>query len=521
LAGVECIRMSVGTRDGRRPRASRIFAAVIGLAVALVLPSTAFAIDEYPITDPPQPRQPSGITLGPDGALWFVEENGPSGRQSIGRLDPAQAVPGTSTGITEYPIPTLGAIPSKIVTGPVEPDGRRRLWFTEQSTNKIGALDPVLAVPGMSTGITEFPVSPPSAPDGITVGPDGALWFTQFSGNRIGRITTDGTITHYPLPSGNGSPSDIVLGPDNRLWFTEEFPGRIGVLDPARAVPGTSQGFSEFDRPNTEPAGIAASGASLWFTKHLTNAVEQMSLSGAKLGEFPTGAFPSGITFGPDGALWLTELEGNRIGRLTTCGGYTAFTIPTPASDPSDIVTGPDGALWFTEFSNTANKIGRIQAGSSSDCAGGGGGGVGGSVRLPISQSGIPRVQSLSVSPRAFRAAKAGASISAKVGTKVTYRLSISASARFTVEKESVGRKKGKKCVKPTRGNRRAKKCKLYKAVRGSFTHNGKAGSNSFKFSGRVGRKSLRPGRYRLVAIATVGSSKSAVKQASFKIVRR
>ncbi len=28
-----------------------------------------------------------------------------------------------------------------------------------------------------------------SAPFGITVGPDGALWFTEFASNRIGRIT--------------------------------------------------------------------------------------------------------------------------------------------------------------------------------------------------------------------------------------------------------------------------------------------------------------------------------------------
>ena len=31
----------------------------------------------------------------------------------------------------------------------------------------------------------------------ITVGPDGALWFTKKSGNAIGRITTGGKITEY------------------------------------------------------------------------------------------------------------------------------------------------------------------------------------------------------------------------------------------------------------------------------------------------------------------------------------
>jgi hypothetical protein len=57
--------------------------------------------------------------------------------------------------------------------------------------------------------------------------------------------------------------------------------------------------------------------------------------------------------------------------------------------------------------------------------------------------------------------------------------------------------------------------------VRGSFTHTGNAGSNRFKFTGRLGGKSLKPGTYRLTAVATAGSSKSKIKQATFKIVRR
>lgn len=48
----------------------------------------------------------------------------------------------------------------------------------------------------------------------------------------------------------------------------------------------------------------------------------------------------------------------------------------------------------------------------------------------------------------------------------------------------------------------------------------GKAGSNSFKFSGRLGRRKLRPGKYRLVAVATAGKSKSLPTRAPFKIVR-
>ncbi len=38
-----------------------------------------------------------------------------------------------------------------------------------------------------------------SHPEGITKGPDGNLWFTEYNGNQIGRITPGGTITEFPF----------------------------------------------------------------------------------------------------------------------------------------------------------------------------------------------------------------------------------------------------------------------------------------------------------------------------------
>ena len=47
------------------------------------------------------------------------------------------------------------------------------------------------------------PTSTPSIsipePAGITTGPDGALWFTEYSG-KMGRITTTGQVRYFPLP---------------------------------------------------------------------------------------------------------------------------------------------------------------------------------------------------------------------------------------------------------------------------------------------------------------------------------
>ena len=69
-----------------------------------------------------------------------------------------------------------------------------------------------------------------STPVGITTGPDGNLWFTEHDGNKVGRITPDGTITEFAVPTANGGQSGITAGPDNALWFTENAGNKIGRI---------------------------------------------------------------------------------------------------------------------------------------------------------------------------------------------------------------------------------------------------------------------------------------------------
>jgi hypothetical protein len=128
----------------------------------------------------------------------------------------------------------------------------------------------------------------------------------------------------------------------------------------------------------------------------------------------------------------------------------------------------------------------------------------------------------------AFRAAGRGPSITAAakrkkpVGATVKYRLSEPATTTLTVERATSGRKVGRTCKKPTRSNRKRRKCTRYVALKGSFSHSGKAGQNAFKFTGRLANKKLKPAKYRLVAVAAdAAGNKSAPKRRAFKIVVR
>src|SRR5229473_2973862 len=101
----------------------------------------------------------------------------------------------------------------------------------------VVALTPPTAL-AISGKIQEFPI-PTATSDtfGITAGPDGNLWFTEFNGNNVGRITTAGVITEFALSAGNNEPVGITKGPDGNLWFTEFFGvGKIGRITTAGVV---------------------------------------------------------------------------------------------------------------------------------------------------------------------------------------------------------------------------------------------------------------------------------------------
>jgi streptogramin lyase len=81
--------------------------------------------------------------------------------------------------------------------------------------------------------------------------------------------------------------------------------------------------------------------------------------------EFSAGISPNAshwdITAGPDGNLWFTEINRDRIGQITLAGVVTEFSAGiSPGAAPVGITAGLDGNLWFTEVGG--NRIWRITA---------------------------------------------------------------------------------------------------------------------------------------------------------------
>jgi virginiamycin B lyase len=123
-------------------------------------------------------------------------------------------------------MPPGGNTPRKITAGP---DGN--LWFTEGPGNSIGRIT-------TSGVITEFPLPDTTRVFDITAGPDGNLWFTEFDSNKIGRMTPSGGLTEYLIPASVSGAYGITTGPDGNLWFTEFKVNQVGLVRTPAATPG-------------------------------------------------------------------------------------------------------------------------------------------------------------------------------------------------------------------------------------------------------------------------------------------
>ena len=170
-------------------------------------------LKQYPL--PGITGESAAIVRARDGTMWFSQD----GTARIGRVDRSGKLT-TFAGL--YYESKYNDIANAVAAGP---DGN--LWWTAFESNAIWATD----LRGRIVHVFTIP-TPDSQPWGIVNGRDGALWFTEWGGNKIGRVTTAGVFTEYPLPTPGAQPLGIARNRDGSIWFVESGAGRIGRIAP-------------------------------------------------------------------------------------------------------------------------------------------------------------------------------------------------------------------------------------------------------------------------------------------------
>jgi len=141
-----------------------------------------------------------------------------------------------------------------------------------------------------------------------------------------------------------------------------------------------------------------------------------------------------------------------------------------------------------------------------------------------------PSIRSLRLTRARFAVARRATPLAAqrkrrplRRGTTLRFALSEPATVRVAIQRRASGRRVGGRCRAATRGNRARKRCPRWvTAGRTLVRRDLAAGPTRIAFSGRIGRRALRPGRYRasLTAVDAAGNRSRGPARVRFQIVR-
>ena len=133
--------------------------------------------------------------------------------------------------LVEYPVPDNDGYPYDITIGS---DGN--FWITGHFSPQDNFNIPTVSRLTLKPLLTPYAMPAPELnADGITAGPDGAVWYTMPAITPSGVSPRRAKMTQFPIPA-NGGPLDIVTGKDGNLWFTEPGDNSIGRMTPEGKV---------------------------------------------------------------------------------------------------------------------------------------------------------------------------------------------------------------------------------------------------------------------------------------------
>jgi streptogramin lyase len=333
---------------GRRPLLA------LALLLACLAPATSATaatpgVTTYPVARKCLPPTPT-LAAAPGEGVVVSECGGgaPANLLPSGRLVP---LPGT-----EFP------------EGPTVFGPSGEAWVAVQEGSEYPR-QPTIARVAPDGGVQRFPVpvAEPAQPFerlenivvGLAIGPEGDLWaaigegghaqtpYFATQGGELLRVTATGEMTAFPVPE-EIEPRGLTLGPDGNLWFTGlqhaysgEHSARVGVGWVGRMTPAGSLSLFRTPVRGSQPSAIAAApDGVLWYVESSGNLGTFHADGTPGRRYLAEGWSPGGLVVGPEGDAWLVS-SGGPLTRVTPSGQRTRFPV-----EYGPLAVGHEGDIW-------------------------------------------------------------------------------------------------------------------------------------------------------------------------------
>ncbi|MFI5320884.1 MAG: hypothetical protein ACHQ6V_15015 [Myxococcota bacterium] len=242
----------------------------------------------------------------------------------------------------------------------LHPDGR--LYSVDGAQDALFRLDPRvpggaraswrIEVPGVPLGGIfggeDSPQSQASSahvgPHSLQVAPDGALWITLAIGNRLARFDpVRERFTLHEVAEGL-YPHTLRFDRQGRIWYTMSASNHIGRFDPAT---GKQAHIRLPARTLKQELALRAMPLLFWLDARF----DAINLRGdaAETSDGFNLPVPYGIDIAPDGGVWFSQLNENRIGRIDP-ETLAVELIGTPFPAPRRLRFDARGRLWIPSF---------------------------------------------------------------------------------------------------------------------------------------------------------------------------
>jgi len=236
-------------------------------------------------------------------------------------------------------------------------------WLTEHLRVPSRVTPAASADAGVT--VTEFPMPvPQDLPHDLQVTASGEVLITGMMTHRMYLLhPLSGIMRDVPIPVPGANPRAVELAPNGDWWVVLGRPQAV-----ARYVPSTGAWTTHDVGMYAHSVALAPDG-SAWANGHFTRnpaqlaaivpgreAVERVSLPRhPHLADDPGGPIPYEVRVAPDGKVWMSELQGNRLVSWDPARKVAdTVSLPVSQSGPRRHDIARDGTVWVPAYSANA-----------------------------------------------------------------------------------------------------------------------------------------------------------------------